>query len=493
MIACPQCGKLNPENFNYCLDCGAELHPETTHSAESQFFIDLSSESPDVKQARKDADEVSPPQSFSSPTGEEASAADSGDSSMMETIDAPVTNAGAASTVTEDQGASQVPGSEVIELSIDDLEDGFDEAVGSASSLPFNDQGLDEEIDEAPGEEIEDEDLQIVEAPQEGMFDGVDLMDPETEEAQVQLDQPAMGDDLSEDPETDLDTGISEIDFKAGEQPGEDLEVDMTQQEDLTCMKCGGALNNNVKFCPQCGTSVEAPAEDAAGKTMFMHVGSSESIDSQLIGRLMIIEPSGKEGRSFNLVQGENLCGRTSDPVLLDDNFVSPKHCSFSFENDQMTLKDLGSLNGVFIKVKGEIELKSGLLVRVGQQLMKFLAFDDFEVDGEMTSGDDTTFLASPVGDIWGKLVHITKEGRVIANYTMQKAVYTIGRDTGDIIFSQDGFVSGAHARISLKDGKYFLADLGSSNGTFMQVQDYTLNAKDMVLVGKKLMRYERI
>ena len=42
MVTCPQCSKLNPENFNYCLDCGAELHPEKAHSAESNFFIDLS-------------------------------------------------------------------------------------------------------------------------------------------------------------------------------------------------------------------------------------------------------------------------------------------------------------------------------------------------------------------------------------------------------------------------------------------------------------------
>ena len=41
-----------------------------------------------------------------------------------------------------------------------------------------------------------------------------------------------------------------------------------------------------------------------------------------------------------------------------------------------------------------------------------------------------------------------------------------LGRERGDINFPDDGYVSGLHARITLRDGRVFLSDLGSSNGT---------------------------
>ncbi|HNW14986.1 MAG TPA: zinc ribbon domain-containing protein, partial [Anaerolineaceae bacterium] len=51
---CLNCGKLNPEGFNYCLECGAEIHPEKEHSAESNFLAGLSAESPEIKKLKEE-------------------------------------------------------------------------------------------------------------------------------------------------------------------------------------------------------------------------------------------------------------------------------------------------------------------------------------------------------------------------------------------------------------------------------------------------------
>ena len=46
------------------------------------------------------------------------------------------------------------------------------------------------------------------------------------------------------------------------------------------------------------------------------------------------------------------------------------------------------------------------------------------------------------------------------------------------------------HARVSLRDGRVFLTDLGSSNGTFIKVNgERTVGHKSFVLLGQQLLR----
>ena len=69
-------------------------------------------------------------------------------------------------------------------------------------------------------------------------------------------------------------------------------------------------------------------------------------------------------------------------------------------------------------------------------------------------------------------------------------ASITLGRERGDINFPDDGYVSGLHARISCRDGKIYLVDLGSSNGTFIKVAgERALPQESLVLLGQQLFR----
>lgn len=68
----------------------------------------------------------------------------------------------------------------------------------------------------------------------------------------------------------------------------------------------------------------------------------------------------------------------------------------------------------------------------------------------------------------------------------------SIGRSTGQITFPHDGFMSGQHARIVRRGGKYALSDEGSRNGTFVKIKgEIELEPGDMILVGKQLFRFE--
>jgi pSer/pThr/pTyr-binding forkhead associated (FHA) protein len=76
--------------------------------------------------------------------------------------------------------------------------------------------------------------------------------------------------------------------------------------------------------------------------------------------------------------------------------------------------------------------------------------------------------------------------------YALGGSEVTIGRETGDIVFRDDGFVSGTHARVAQRDGGAVLEDLNSSNGTFIRTRDdYRLEDDERVLMGQQLFRLE--
>ena len=66
----------------------------------------------------------------------------------------------------------------------------------------------------------------------------------------------------------------------------------------------------------------------------------------------------------------------------------------------------------------------------------------------------------------------------------------TIGREVGDVLFRDDGFVSGRHARIAKVENKVFIKDLGSSNGTYLRIRDtHDIEPGDLVLMGQQLFK----
>ena len=67
-----------------------------------------------------------------------------------------------------------------------------------------------------------------------------------------------------------------------------------------------------------------------------------------------------------------------------------------------------------------------------------------------------------------------------------------VGRERGDILFPEDGYVSGTHAQITLREGQIFLSDLGSSNGTFARIRGArVIQAGSLLLLGQQLFRVQ--
>jgi pSer/pThr/pTyr-binding forkhead associated (FHA) protein len=78
------------------------------------------------------------------------------------------------------------------------------------------------------------------------------------------------------------------------------------------------------------------------------------------------------------------------------------------------------------------------------------------------------------------------------AAWLLRPGSYSLGRDQGDIIFPQDGFISGRHAILEVQDGRATIRDVGSSNGTFIRLTGpVAVENGDQFLVGRELVRVE--
>jgi len=81
------------------------------------------------------------------------------------------------------------------------------------------------------------------------------------------------------------------------------------------------------------------------------------------------------KGRSFELREGENVIGRQSRTVQINDGTVSRHHARIWLQNRRWTLEDLGSGNGTFlngVRLAKPTPVKRGDQIRCGSTLLVF-------------------------------------------------------------------------------------------------------------------------
>ena len=245
-------------------------------------------------------------------------------------------------------------------------------------------------------------------------------------------------------------------------------------------------VNAGFAFCGSCGTKV-AGASTAAGsiqKTIHMASSTPAVIPR---GRIILIRPDGSEGGAHPLQDGENLVGRGQGSLFEGDLYLSPRHAEFILGPDGLTVRDLRSLNGLFVKIDAEEMLESGDIVRIGQELLRF------EIISPPAPLEDGTEVAgTPNPGFWGRLSVIVGRDVDGSAFPLFGDAIIMGRERGDILFPEDGYVSGTHARITLRDGRVYLTDAGSSNGTFLRVRgERKIPAGAFILMGQQLFRAE--
>ena len=100
--------------------------------------------------------------------------------------------------------------------------------------------------------------------------------------------------------------------------------------------------------------------------------------------------------------------------------------------------------------------------------------------------------FGTPVRPPWARLRQITPAGVTRDIYHLDAARDRAGPGDGDIVFSDDEFMSRRHAQMSYRNGRGHLEDLGSSNGTFLRLRGpHGLASGDLIRLGDELLRFE--
>ncbi len=283
-----------------------------------------------------------------------------------------------------------------------------------------------------------------------------------------------------------MPSGVSRMEaMKAGRMPDAFAETTGSTEDQVTCRSCGASCAPNTKYCGFCA----AYLGNISSKKQFTPITPKNiSLDIALIS----INEDSSDGVRIPLKTNETILGRSGDSRFPSDAFLSPRHCRLIVENSELYVEDLDSLNGTFLRVRGEVRLQPGDSFLAGRQLLRFERFEQV-VSNKARATDGTRYMGSPsVGGDY-KLIQIGV-GNITQNiYCLSEGGAIFGREQGDIVFNRDRFMSGRHAQIyPREDGNYYLIDLNSSNGTWFKLSGKTrLRHGDLIFLGQQLFRIE--
>lgn len=245
----------------------------------------------------------------------------------------------------------------------------------------------------------------------------------------------------------------------------------------ITCPKCNAENEPNFKFCSSCGASLVASIKPP------VETKSEDTVSSLL----MQVKPDGSIGETMPLKHGLTI-GRTATGPFVSDMFLSPKHATFSVQGKKVSVKDENSLNGVYYRLQAEeaVELKPGAVFRIGQEILRF------DTLSEGTKKNNVEVHGSVREPALGKVSLVIGRQSVGNAFVIPKEGCHLGRERGNLLFPEDGYVSGLHCRI-FHDGKSVkLMDLGSSNGTFMRIaNDFNVSDGTLLLMGQQLLKVQ--
>lgn len=182
--------------------------------------------------------------------------------------------------------------------------------------------------------------------------------------------------------------------------------------------------------------------------------------------------------------------GRDTGSIFAGDSYLSPRHAVITRRGNDVLVKDAGSLNGVYMKLRPQEPwpLEFGDVFRIGQEIIRFE-----ELVQQPLSADGVRRFGSPSKGYVGRLALVIGRDTTGNAFPIPERGIHCGRERGDILFSEDGYVSGLHCRVAKgSDGKIALTDVGSSNGTFVRLKgEHTLYAGAVLLMGQQLFRVD--
>lgn len=250
-----------------------------------------------------------------------------------------------------------------------------------------------------------------------------------------------------------------------------------------SCPQCGHLNSPTNRFCAACGYNLSAAAAAPEAAPAAAPGGAVSVV-------LTALRADGSEAGHYRLPQPTATVGRDTDSVFAGDSYLSPKHATFQVNGARVTVRDIGSLNGVYVKLRPNEPwpLDPGSIFRIGQEIIRFE-----KLEQQPPGPDGVERFGSPAKGFIGRLALVIGRDTTGNAFPVPERGLHLGRERGDVLFSEDGYVSGLHCRVAPgPDGRVYLTDVGSSNGTFVRLNgEHTLKAGDILLMGQQVFRVD--
>ncbi len=290
----------------------------------------------------------------------------------------------------------------------------------------------------------------------------------------------------------------------------------------MTCPRCGSSTPSGFAFCQQCGMKLgAAPPPPAAGiaelggtmaavgpeaqglRAGLMSGGGAPAAQnlgsaptpaaSPTWGQAVSVNRDGSDGERFPLGAEYVLFGRAGADVAFDqDRFLARQHARLERTGDGARIVPLDLVNGVFRKLDAGVELTDGMIILLGREVLRYEKVDADERTGEPLVRHGVALFGSPPREPWGRLIQLLPSGGVRDIRHLFDDEVVLGREEGDIVFSDDAFMSRRHAQITWDGQRVVLTDLGSSNGSFVRIPGvYPIKHGDHLRMGDQLFRIE--
>ncbi len=250
----------------------------------------------------------------------------------------------------------------------------------------------------------------------------------------------------------------------------------------VSCPQCAHINSPSNLFCSSCGYRLTPGAGAKMPPTVAEKMPSAGGVV------LTALRADGTEAGTYDLPGGGNATiGRDTGSIFSSDSYLSQRHATFRQAGGKLFLKDEASLNGVYKKLSRDlpVEVRPNDIFRIGQEIVRYEV-----LEAPAPSPDGVERLgASPKG-FAGRLALVTGRDTTGNSFLVPDVGMHMGRERGEVLFPEDGYVSGLHCRLAFEGTRLFLTDLGSSNGTFVRLREETeVVSGDILLMGQQLFR----
>jgi len=253
----------------------------------------------------------------------------------------------------------------------------------------------------------------------------------------------------------------------------------------IACPQCDHSNPTGNRFCASCGYKLNlASVPIKTGGS-----GPSPGVAGEV--RLTALRADGTEAGSYKLgAAPSETIGRDTGSIFAGDSYLSPRHAVFSRKGDRLFVSDARSLNGVYLKIRPNAPwpLRFGDVFRIGQEILRLE-----KVETPQPSADGVQRLGSPSDGYVARLGLVIGRDTTGNAFPVPKTGLHLGRERGDVLFPEDGYVSGLHCRLGVgTDSSISITDLGSSNGSFVRLKDeHPVASGDILLMGQQLFRID--